>query len=116
MKKPKIYTLNFAQIYELYLAKAKRKNRTKDEVDTIIYWLTGYDSAALKRQLEKNIDMETFFSEAPLLNPKRLTVKGVICKVRVEDIEDPMTRNIRCLDKLIDELAKGKTMNQILRD
>ncbi|ATP92657.1 DUF2200 domain-containing protein [Bacillus altitudinis] len=116
MTKPKIYTMSFAKVYPLYIAKAERKGRKKAEVDTIICWLTGYSPAELQEQLDKQIDIESFFAEAPELHPSRSLIKGVICGVRVEDIEEETMKNIRYLDKLIDELAKGKTMEKILRD
>ena len=115
MIKPRIYTMSFARVYPEYVAKAERKGRTKAEVDEIIGWLTGYSQEALEGQLEKQTDIETFLAEAPQLNPARALIKGVICGVRVEDIEDPTMREIRYLDKLIDELAKGKAMEKILR-
>jgi hypothetical protein len=115
MKKHRIYTMSFASVYPHYVTKAERKGRTKAEVDQIICWLTGYAQESLEAQLEKQTDFETFFAEAPQLNPSRVLVKGVICGVRVEDIEEPTMQAIRYLDKLIDELAKGKTMEKILR-
>lgn len=115
MNKPRIYTISFARVYPEYIAKAERKGRTKAEVDEIIYWLTGYSQEQLAAQLEKQSDIETFIAEAPRLNPLRHLVKGVICGMRVENIEDPTTQDIRYLDKLIDELAKGKAMEKILR-
>ncbi|MCB5955630.1 DUF2200 domain-containing protein [Enterococcus sp. CWB-B31] len=115
MTKPRIYTMSFASVYPLYITKAERKDRTKEEVDQIIYWLTGYNEAGLKKQIDTNIDFETFFNEAPKLNPDRSLIKGVICGVRVEEIEEPLMQEIRYLDKLIDELAKGKKMEKILR-
>jgi len=113
--KPRIYTMSFAKVYPLYVQKAEKKGRTKEEVDEIIRWLTGYSQESLEAQLEKQINMETFFAEAPQLNPLRPLIKGVICGVRVETIEEPMLQEIRYLDKLIDELAKGKAMEKILR-
>lgn len=113
--KPRIYTISFAAVYPLYVKKAEKKGRTKDEVDVIIRWLTGYDQSAVSEQIHKNVDFETFFSEAPHLNPSRKLITGVICGVHVEEIEDKMTQEIRYLDKLIDELAKGKSMDKILR-
>lgn len=107
--------MSVARVYPLYIAKAERKGRTKSEVDEIIRWLTGYSQAELEVQLKKQTDFETFFAEAPLLNPLRSLVKGIICGVRVEDIKDPTMQTIRYLDKLIDELAKGKAMEKILR-
>jgi len=116
MEKHRIYAMSFASVYPLYVQKAERKNRTKAEVDKIILWLTGYDRTELKEQLRTKADFETFFSRAPHINPKVSLIKGVVCGVRVEDIEDPLMRNIRYLDKLIDELAQGKKMDKILRD
>ena len=115
MSKHRIYTMSVASVYPHYLAKAEKKGRTKAEVDEIIRWLTGYSQGELEEQLNNKIDFETFFSNAPRLNPSRALVKGVICGVRIEEIEDPMMREIRYLDKLVDELAKGKTMDKILR-
>lgn len=115
MAKHKIYTMSFSSVYPLYIAKAEKKGRTKSEVDEIIRWLTGYSQEALEVQIEKQIDFETFFAQATQLNPSRSLIKGVICGVRVEDIEEPTMREIRYLDKLVDELAKGKTMEKILR-
>ena len=115
MSKHRIYTMSVASVYPHYLAKAEKKGRTKAEVDEIIRWLTGYSQRELEGRLKKKTDFETFFAEAPRLNPSRTLVKGVICGVRIEDIEEPMMREIRYLDKLIDELAKGRTMDKILR-
>ncbi|MEI3607295.1 DUF2200 domain-containing protein [Pseudogracilibacillus sp. SE30717A] len=115
MKKHKIYTMSVAKVYPHYITKAEKKGRTKSEVDEIIRWLTGYSQKELEVQLEKQTDFETFFAEAPGMNPSRALIKGVICGVRVEDIEEPTMQEIRYLDKLIDELAKGKTMEKILR-
>jgi len=115
MNKPRIYTMSFARVYPLYIAKAEKKDRTKTEVDEIINWLTGYSHEEMEAQLEKQTDLETFFAEAPQLNPFRALIKGTVCDVRVEDIEDTTMQEIRYLDKLIDELAKGKTMEKILR-
>lgn len=115
MAKHRIYTTSFASVYPHYVAKAERKGRTKQEVDEIIRWLTGYTQKKLEAQLKKRTDFETFFSEAPELNPSRSLIKGVVCGVRVENIEEPTMREIRYLDKLIDELAKGKAMEKILR-
>ncbi|NLG96070.1 MAG: DUF2200 domain-containing protein [Chloroflexi bacterium] len=114
-KKPRIYSMSFAKVYPMYIAKAEKKGRTKAEVDEIIRWLTGYSQEALEAQLEKQTDIETFIAEAPQLNPSRVLIKGTVCGVRVEEIEDPTMREIRYLDKLIDELAKGKAMEKILR-
>ena len=115
MTKHRIYTMSFARVYPEYVAKAEKKGRTKLEVDEIVCWLTGYSQETLEAQLEKQTDFETFFAEAPRLNPSRTLIKGVICGVRIEDIEEPTMREIRYLDKLIDELAKGKAMEKILR-
>ncbi|MGT9162290.1 DUF2200 domain-containing protein [Enterococcus faecalis] len=115
MKKPKIYTMTFASVYPLYIQKAERKNRTQTEVDEIIYWLTGYDEKGLQQQLAQKVTMEIFFEEAPNFNENAQLIKGVICGYRVEEIEDPLMQKIRYLDKLIDELAKGKAMERILR-
>lgn len=115
MTKHRIYTMSFAKVYLHYIQKAERKGRTKEEVDEIIRWLTGYSQEQLEAQLEKETDFETFFAEAPELNPSRNLIKGVICGVRVEEIEEPLMQEIRYLDKLIDELAKGKAMEKILR-
>lgn len=108
--------MSFASVYPLYIAKVERKGRSKAEVDHIIAWLTGYDEKALEAQLQANTDCETFFANAPRLNPQRDLIKGVICGVRVEDIEEPTMREIRYLDKLVDELAKGRAMEKILRE
>lgn len=115
MTNNRIYTMSFASVYPLYVAKAEKKGRTKYEVDEIICWLTGYSQDELEALLEGKTDFETFFAEAPGLNPLRAMIKGVVCGVRVEEIEEPTMREIRYLDKLIDELAKGKKMEKILR-
>ena len=115
MTKHHIYTMSVASVYPLYVTKAEKKGRTKTEVDEIIRWLTGYSQEELEGQLEKETNFETFFREAPHLNPSRTLIKGVVCGVRVEDIEEPTMQEIRYLDKLIDELAKGKAMEKILR-
>ncbi|MEB1809546.1 MAG: DUF2200 domain-containing protein [Bacillaceae bacterium] len=115
MAKHKIYTMSFASVYPHYITKAEKKGRTKTEVDEIIRWLTGYNQEELEDQLEKQTDFETFFAEAPQLNPSRALIKGVVCGVRVEDIEEPTMQEIRYLDKMIDELAKGKALEKILR-
>jgi len=107
--------MSFASVYPLYIDKAKKKGRTKTEVDEIIRWLTGYSQKKFEAQLEKRTDIETFFADAPKMNPARALITGVICGVRVEDIKEPTMREIRYLDKLIDELAKGKAMDKILR-
>lgn len=116
MAKHRIYTTSFASVYPHYVTKAERKGRRKSEVDDIIRWLTGYSQRELEAQLKKQTDFETFFAEAPELNPSRALIKGVICGVRVEDIEEPTMQEIRYLDKLIDELARGKAMEKILRE
>jgi hypothetical protein len=115
MEKHRIYKMSFASVYPLYIAKAEKKGRTKQEVDQVIAWLTGYDAKELAARLKNKTDFETFFAEAPKLNPSRGLIKGVICGVRVEDIQEPTMREIRYLDKLVDELAKGKAMDKILR-
>lgn len=115
MPKHRIYTTSVASVYPLYVAKVERKGRTKKEVDEIMRWLTGYTQKGLEATLEKHTDFETFFAKAPQLNPARKLIKGVICGVRLEDITEPTMQEIRYLDKLIDELAKGKTMEKILR-
>ena len=113
--KHRIYTMSLARVYPEYVAKAERKGRTKAEVDTIIRWLTGCSQEELEAHLEKQTDLETFYADAPQLNPSRTLIKGVVCGVRIEEIEEPTMREIRYLDKLIDELAKGKAMEKILR-
>jgi hypothetical protein len=113
--KHRIYTMNFASVYPLYVAKAEGKGRKKSEVDAVICWLTGYNQRQLEGQLKKQKDIESFFKGAPKLNPSRTLIKGVICGVRVEDIQEPLMREVRYLDKLVDELAKGKAMDKILR-
>jgi hypothetical protein len=115
MAKHKIYTTSFASVYPLYVAKAERKGRKKAEVDQVIFWLTGYGKKQLEAQLKKQTDFETFFAEAPKINPARGLITGVVCGVRVEEIKEPTMREIRYLDKLIDELARGKAMAKILR-
>lgn len=115
MPKHRIFTTVFAKVYPLYVQKAERKNRTKEEVDQIICWLTGYDRAGLRQQIERESDFEAFFAQSPAIHPNSSLIKGVVCGVRVEEIEDPLMQKIRYLDKLIDELAKGKAMEKILR-
>ena len=115
MDKAKIYAMPFADVYPMYVQKAEKKGRTKEEVDTIIIWLTGYDAQALQQQIDKKTDFETFFNQAPQINPNATLIKGVICGYRVEEIENKLMQKIRYLDKLIDELAKGKSMEKILR-
>jgi len=113
--KHSIYSMSFAKVYPLYVAKAEKKGRAKAEVDEVIRWLTGYSQQEIEARLESDTDFESFFAEAPQLNPSRALIKGVICGVRVEEIEEPTMREIRYLDKLIDELAKGKAMDKVLR-
>jgi len=115
MTKHRIYTMSVASVYPHYVQKAEKKGRTKEEVDEIIRWLTGYSQEELDAHLESKTNFEDFFAQAPRLNPARTLIKGVICGVRIEHIEDPLMREIRYLDKLIDELAKGKAMEKILR-
>jgi hypothetical protein len=115
MEKPRIFAMPFSSIYPLYIQKAVKKGRTKEEVDEIIFWLTGYDAHSLQQQIIDEANMEAFFKQAPHINPNASLIKGVICGYRVEEIEDELMRHIRYLDKLIDELAKGKTMQKILR-
>ena len=116
MTNERVFAMKFAKVYPLYVQKAERKNRTKEEVDRIICWLTGYDLAGLRRQIEEGVDLETFFARSPRVHPNSALIKGVVCGVRVEEVEDPLMRKIRYLDKLIDELAKGKAMEKILRE
>jgi hypothetical protein len=111
----RIFTTAFSKVYPLYIQKAERKNRIKDEVDQIICWLTGYDQAGLEKQISRQSDFETFFAQAPAIHPDASLIKGVVCGVRVEDVQDPLMQKIRYLDKLIDELAKGKALEKILR-
>jgi hypothetical protein len=113
--KHRIYTMTVASVYPLYVAKAEKKGRKKGEVDAVICWLTGYSPKELKEQLKKETTFETFFAEAPRMNPARNLIKGTICGVRIEEIEEPLMREIRYLDKLVDELAKGKAMEKVLR-
>jgi hypothetical protein len=110
-----VFSMSFAKIYPLLVQKAERKGRTQAEVDEVVFWLTGYDAEGLKSQLDKNVDLATFYAEAPRMNPSRDLIKGVVCGIRVEAIEDPLMKQIRQLDKLVDELAKGKPMEKILR-
>ncbi len=116
MTKPRIYTMSFAKVYPALVAKAERKGRTRAEVDRIVRWLTGYGAKALETQVEKGTDVETFFAQAPKPNPARRAITGTICGVRIEEIEEPTMREIRYLDKLVDELAKGRPMEKILRE
>ncbi|PRZ15212.1 DUF2200 domain-containing protein [Nesterenkonia sandarakina] len=115
MTRHRIYTMSFASVYPHYVTKAERKGHSQAEVDEIIAWLTGYSADQLQRVLDEEVDFETFFAEAPAMNPSRSLVTGVICGIRVEEIEEPLMREIRCLDKLIDELARGKAMEKVLR-
>ncbi|MAZ16216.1 MAG: hypothetical protein CL535_07770 [Ahrensia sp.] len=115
MPRTSIREMKFSKVYPMYVQKAERKGRTRDEVDQIISWLTGYSDAELQREIEGESDFETFFDQAPRIHPNSLLIKGVICGVRVEEIDDPVVQKVRYLDKLIDELAKGKTMEKILR-
>ncbi len=116
MENEKVYAMKVSKVYPLLVAKAERKGRTREEVDTVTSWLTGYTAEEIQKQLEKEVDYKTFFEEAPELNPNRKLIRGVICGIRVENIEDPLMQEIRYLDKLVDELAKGKKMEKILRE
>lgn len=116
MSTHRIFTTPFSKVYLMYVQKAERKNRTKEEVDQIICWLTGYEKPGLDRQLEQGSDFQTFFANAPAMHPNVSLIKGVVCGVRVEEVEDPLMQKIRYLDKLVDELAKGKPMTKILRE
>jgi len=116
MNNASVYRMLFASVYPLYVKKAERKGRTKEEVDTIIYWLTGYTPQTLQAQIDNKVDFETFFAEAPQMNANVTKITGIICGYRIEDIEDPIVQKVRYLDKLIDELAKGKKMEKILRE
>ncbi|MGG5371250.1 DUF2200 domain-containing protein [Enterococcus sp. AZ196] len=111
----KVFKMSFASIYPMYIQKVEKKGRSKEELDQVIFWLTGYDEQGLQKQIDDGVDMETFFAEVPQLNENISLIKGVICGYRVEDIEDPLMQKIRYLDKLVDELAKGKKMEKILR-
>ena len=115
MPEHRIFAMKFAKVYPLYVQKAERKNRTKEEVDQVICWLTGYSRTQLRQQIAQESDFAAFFAQAPAIHPNSSLIKGVVCGVRVNEIEDPLMRNIRYLDKLIDELAKGKAMEKILR-
>src|SRR6476660_2189515 len=115
MTNERVFAMKFAKVYPLYVQKAERKNRTKEEVDQVICWLTGYSRAQLRQQIAQETAFAAFFAQAPAINPNSSFIKGVVCGVRVDEIEDPLMRNIRYLDKLIDELAKGKAMEKILR-
>lgn len=116
MNNTKIFKMSFASVYPLYIKKAERKGQTKENVDAIIFWLTGYNEQSLQEQIDKKTDFETFFDQAPQINPNISKIKGVICGHRIEEIEDKLMQKIRYLDKLIDELAKGKSMEKILRN
>ncbi len=116
MERPRIFSMSFTSIYPLYIQKAEKKGRTKKEVDAIIFWLTGYDEQSLQQQIMNEVSVEEFFKQAPQINPRAILIKGVICGYRVEEIEDDLMRQIRYLDKLVDELAKGKAMDKILRE
>lgn len=116
MKNDRVYKILFSSVYPLYIQKAEKKGRTAAEVDTVILWLTGYDEKQFRDQIEKKADLETFFAEAPKLNPNASKITGMICGYRIEEIEDPLMRKIRYMDKLVDELAKGKKMEKILRE
>ena len=115
MRQEKVFAIRFSSLYPLYVKKAESKGRSKEELDQVIRWLTGYDHEGLARQIESGNDLETFFAQAPAFNPNAALIKGVVCGIRVEDIEHPLMRSIRYLDKLVDELAKGKAMDKILR-
>lgn len=115
MENTRVFKMSFAGVYPLYIKKAEKKGRTKEEVDAVICWLTGYDERGLQNQIDQKIDLETFFDEAPALNPNAMKITGVICGYRVEEIEDKLMQKIRYMDKLIDELAKGKALEKILR-
>jgi len=112
----RVFAIKFSKVYPLYVEKAERKDRTKKEVDQVICWLTGYTAAGLRQQIKKECDLETFFAEAPAFNPHSALIKGTVCGVRVEEVKDPLMKKIRLLDKLIDELAKGRPMEKILRE
>ncbi len=115
MKKPRAYTITFASVYPLYIEKVEKKGRTKAELDEVIFWLTGYDQDSLQKQIADGVDMETFYAQAPRINPNAALIKGMICGYRVEEIEDEVMQKLRWLDKLVDELAKGKSLEQIRR-
>lgn len=115
MSNERIYKMKFSRVYPMYVQKVERKGRAKEDVDTVVCWLTGYDSAGLQMQIERETDFETFFAEAPQINPNAHKITGVVCRVRVEEIKEPLMQKIRWLDKLVDELAKGKAMEKVLR-
>jgi len=114
VKNERVYKMKFSKVYPMYIQKVERKGRTKEEVDTVIKWLTGYDEQGLQSQIDKEVDIETFFAEAPQMNPNASKITGVVCGIRVEEIEDPLMQKVRWLDKLVDELAKGKAMEKVL--
>ncbi len=114
-KRPKVFSMSFASVYPLYVQKVERKGRTRAEVDEVIAWLTGYDARGLRRAIDDGVDLETFFEKAPRMNPDARLIRGLVCGVRVEEVADPLMRKIRWLDKLVDELARGKKMESILR-
>ncbi len=115
MNNTRIFKMSFASVYRLYILKVEKKNRTKADVDTVICWLTGYDEQSLQKQIEDKVDFEVFFAQAPLLNPNARKITGLICGYRIENIEDPLMQKIRYMDKLVDEIAKGRAMEKILR-
>lgn len=115
MSEHPIFSMPFAKVYPMYVQKVERKDRTQEEVDEVICWLTGYDRAGLQQQIDQQNDFRTFFAEAPAMHPNAALIKGVVCGVRVEEVEDPLMQKIRYMDKLVDELAKGKKMEKILR-
>lgn len=115
MSEHRIFSMNFSRVYPLYVQKVERKGRTREEVDLVICWLTGYSEAQLQQQLLREVDVKTFFGEAPLFHPNSSLIKGVVCGVRVEEVEDPLMRKIRYLDKLVDEIAKGRALQKVLR-
>ena len=115
MKPEKVFAIKFAKLYPMYVRKAEAKGRTREEVERVFHWLTGYDAAGLQRQVDRDVDLRAFFAQAPAMNPDRALITGVVCGVRVEEVADPLMRDIRYVDKLIDELAKGKAMEKILR-
>ena len=116
MDNERVYKMTFSSVYPMYIQKVEKKGRAKEELDTVVCWLTGYDDSGLQAQIEKEVDFETFFAEAPQINPNAHKITGVICGVRVVNIEEPLMQKIRCLDKLVDELAKGKPMEKVLKN
>ena len=115
MKLDRVFAIKFGSVYPHYVQKAEKKNRSKEELDQVLRWLTGYSQKQLEQQIERGVSLETFFAEAPALHPNSSLIRGVVCGIRVEDVEDPLMRKIRCMDKLVDELAKGRAMEKILR-